>query len=49
MLPERFDGLGLPNFVVLCLAATIFFMQYHLRFKEAVGEILLQAYEAFLI
>ena len=49
MLPERFHGLGLLNFVVLCLAAKIFFMQCHLGFVEAVGEMVLQAYEAFLI
>ena len=49
MLPERFHGLGLPNFVVLCLAAKILFMQYHLGFEEAVGEMVLQAYESFLI
>ena len=49
MLPEWFQGLGLPNFVVLCLAEKIFFMQCHLEFEEAVGEMMLQAYEAFLI
>ena len=49
MLPEWFQGLGLPNFVVLCLAEKIFFMQCHLDFEEAVGEMMLQAYEAFHI
>ena len=49
MLPEWFQGLGLPNFVVLCLAGKIFSMQSHLKFEEAVGEMMLQAYEAFLI
>ena len=49
MLPERFQGLGLPNFVVVCLAAKIFFLQQHLGFDDAAGQMMQQAYEAFLM
>ena len=49
MLPERFHVIGLPNFVVLCLATKIFFIKWHLGFEEVVGDMMLQAYEAFLI
>lgn len=32
--PERYHGLGLPNFVALSLAAKVYFMQQHFGFKE---------------
>ena len=46
MLPERYQGLGLPNFVVWSLAVKISFVQRHLG---AVGQMMIQAYEAFLM
>ena len=49
MLPERFQGLGMPNFVVECLAAKIFFLQRHLGFDDAAGMMMQQAWEAFLV
>ena len=48
-LSERFQGLGLPNFVVDCLAAKLFYMQSVWGFDCAAGHMMMQAYEAFLI
>ena len=48
-LSERFRGLGLPNFVVDCLAAKLFYMQNVWGFDCAAGNMMIQAYEAFLI
>ena len=45
MLPERYQRLGLPNFVVWSLAVKISFVQRHLG---AAGQMMIQAYEAFL-
>ena len=49
MLPERYQGLGLPNFVVWSLAAKISFVQRHLGFNNAAGQMMMQAFEAFLM
>ena len=35
MLGARFQGLGLPNFVVLCFAGRVFFMKFHVGFDDA--------------
>ena len=43
MLSESYHGLGLPNFVVLCFAAKLFFLQCQLGFDAASGEMLTQA------
>jgi len=48
-LGERYHGLGLPDFVVVCFAAKVFFMQRHFGFESTVGQMLMQAYEAFLV
>ena len=49
MLPERYHGLGMPNYVVNCLSAKIFFMWRHWGFGGATGQMMTQAYEAFLV
>ena len=49
MLPERFHGLGLPNFVALSFAAKVYFLQRHFGFEDAVGEMMMQAFEAFVL
>jgi len=49
MLPERFQGLGLPDFVVLALATKIFFLQSHWGFKGATAEIVMSTFETFML
>ena len=49
MLPERYHGLGMPNYVVNCLSAKIFFIWRHWGFGGATGQMMTQAYEAFLV
>ena len=49
MLPERFHGLGLPNFVINFLTEKLHVMYYHFGFERTVGEMMTQACEAFLI
>lgn len=49
MLPERFHGLGLPNFVVLSFAAKVYFMQQHFGFEDAIGKIMRQVFKAFVL
>ena len=48
-LPERFQGLGLPDFVVLALATKIFFLQSHWGFKGATAEIVMSTFETFML
>ncbi len=40
MLPERYVGLGLPNFVVIALAKKIFFLQCSWGALDAPGQML---------
>jgi len=49
LLSERFQGLGLPNFIVDCFAAKIYFMQTTWGFDCASGKLMIHAYEAFMI
>ena len=49
MLPKKYHGLGLPTFVVVCFVAMMFLLQRHWGFNSAAGNMLQQAYEAFLI
>jgi len=49
ILPERFQGLGMPNFVVVAFAAKVFFLQCHWGFEGAPAETMLWCYENFLI
>ena len=49
MLPERYHGLGLPNYVVHCLAVKVFFLWRHWGFDSAVGKMVAQEYEAFVM
>ena len=49
MLPERFGGLGLPDFVLTCFASKVHFMQCNWGFADAIGSLMTHAYEAFLI
>ena len=48
-LPERFQGLGLPNFVVVAFAAKVHFIQCNWGFKEAASELMRYAFECHLI
>ena len=48
-LPEMFQGLGLPNFVIRALADKIHFMQCHWGFEGVTSAMLLFAFEAFLM
>ena len=49
MLPERFQGLGLPDPVVLALANKIFFLQCHSGFEGATAAMAMLTYETFLL
>ena len=49
MLCERFQGLGLPNFVVLCSEANVSFMECHFGFEDGAGHMMIHAYEAMLM
>lgn len=50
MTPARFQGLGMPNFVVWSFASKVYFLQCFWGFRDhAVGEMLHHAYEAFLM
>jgi len=49
MLPERYVGLGLPNFVVITLAKKFFFLQCTWEALDAPGKMLKWAYENFVI
>ena len=40
MLPEKYHGLGLPNFVVVCFATKVFLLQRHWGFNSAAGNML---------
>ena len=49
MLPEKYHGLGLPNFAILSLSGKIHILHEHFGFKNALGEMMHQAYEALVI
>ena len=48
-LPERFQGLGLPDFVVLVFAYNIFFLQCHWGFEGATARIVMPTFETFML
>ena len=48
MMPVRYQGLGMPNFVVLSFLLK-FFPQGFWGFEDTVNSMLLQAHEAFLV
>ena len=41
MLPEMYQGLGLPNFLVLSLASKVFFLQCNWNFPGLTGDMAL--------
>ena len=49
MLPKQFQGLGLPDFVVLALASKIFFLQCHWGFEGATAEMVMSTFETFML
>jgi len=49
LLSERYQGLGLPNFVADCLAAKLFFVQCKWGFESASAQLMVHAYEAFMV
>ena len=49
MLPARFHGLGLPNFVVVAFAKKIFYVQCHWGATDAPRYMLQWAYENFVV
>ena len=49
MLPEMYQGLGLPNFILVAFAAKVYFLQCHWGFEGATSDALQFAYETFLI
>ena len=49
MLPERYHGLGMPNYIVNCFAAKVFFVWRHWGFDGATGQMMAHAYEAFAV
>ena len=46
-IPQRFQGLGMPDFVVMSFACQVYFMQCFWGFDDMVGTLLHFAYEAF--
>ena len=48
LLSERFQGLGLPIFVVNCFAAKVFYVQRRWGSECASGQLMLHAYEALM-
>ena len=49
MLPEYFQGLGLPNFVVPAFACKAFFLQSHWGFEGATTRMLMSTFESFIL
>ena len=49
MLPARFHGLGLPNFVVVAFAKKVFYVQCHWGAIDAPGYMLQWAYENVVV
>ena len=48
-LPERFQGLGLSDFVVLAFAYKIFFLQCHWGFEGTVARMVMLTFETFML
>ena len=48
-LPERFQGLGLPDFVVLAFAYTIFFLQCHWGFEGATTKMVISTFKICML
>ena len=48
-LLERFQGLGMPNFVVVAFAVKVFFLQCHWGFEGATADSMHWCYENFLV
>ena len=49
MLPEYFQGLGLPDFVVLAFACKVFFLQCHWGFEGATARMVMLTFESFML
>ena len=49
MLPEYFQGLGLPDFVVLAFACKVFFLQCHWGFEGATARMVMSTFESFML
>ena len=48
-LPIKYQGLGLPDFVVVACAAKVAWMLRHWGFDDTAGNAMMQAFEAFVI
>ena len=48
-LPERFQGLGLPNFVVIVFVCKIFFLRCHWGFKGVTARMVMSTFETFML
>ena len=49
LLPEQFQGLGLPDFAVLAFACKIFFLQCHWGFDGATAKMVMSTFETFML
>ena len=49
MLPEHFHRLGLPIFVINCLAGKAHAKHHHFVFKSTISEMMTHAYKAFMV
>jgi len=48
-LPERYQGLGMPNFAVVAFASKVFFLQCHWGFDGATADSMRWNYENFIV
>ena len=48
-LPVKYQGLGLPDFVIVSLGAKISFLLRHWGFDDVAGQAMMQAFEAFVV
>lgn len=49
MLPPRYQGLGMPNFVIDCFALKVFFIQCCWDYDCPWGQLMVHAYEAMMV
>ena len=49
ILPKRYQGLGLLNFIVIAFSKKVFFIQCHWGSSDAPGSMLKWAYKHFVV
>jgi hypothetical protein len=49
MIPEQYQGLGMPNFALISLASKLSYLQYNWRFGAPHSNALMIGYESFII